>query len=237
MLPVAPFDAAKSIFAGLSVIQLKLAPVISGVAAEADTDVITKAGHTLVNGQILQFVSGTGFTGLVAGTNYFVRDANQGAGTFKLAATKTGAAIDITLDGTVGIFQPVHVFEVAKLEDDPSQSVKELKRPDAQGRLRSVRTVETEVMEKFTFDLQELKRVLELFDGKMRGRKEGTCTLWIPDPDDATGKVALKSQDDFAVVVSRDGKITYGNSEFSQTVIKIESQEAADISWTADGDA
>lgn len=235
-LPSAPFDAAKSIFAGLSVIQLKLLPQLTGVTATAATDVIAKAGHTFVDDQMVQFVSGTGFTGLVAGTNYFVRDVVAGV-SFKLAATKGGAVVDITVDGTVGVFAPVSVFEVDQLDDDPEQQVKQLKRPDAQGRLRPVRTVESEAAEKWTYNLQELKRVLELFGGKMRGRKDGTATMWIPDPDDATGTVALKSQDDFAVTVSREGKITYGNSDFSKTTIKVESRESDDITWTADAAA
>lgn len=232
MLPSAPFDAAKSIFAGLSVIQLKLLPQLTGVIAATDT--VTKAGHTLQNGQMLQFVSGTGFTGLVAGTNYFV--TNAATDTFKLAATKGGAAL---APGTssAGVFAPVSVFEVDQLDDDPEQSVKQLKRPDAKGVLRPARTVQTEAAEKWTFALQEVKRVLEIFGGKMRGRKTGTATIWVPDTDDTTGLVAMKSQTDFAVTVSRDGKITYGNSDFSKTTIRVESEEADDITWTADAAA
>lgn len=232
-LPTAPFDATKSIFAGLSVIQLKLLPQLTGVTAA--TTVISKAGHTLVTGQLVQFVSGTGFTGLVAGTNYFVRDVVAGV-SFGLAATKGGAAIAVGTS-TVGVFAPVSVFEVATLDDDPEQEVKYLKRPDAKGKLRTARSVETSATEKWMFALDEVKRLLEVFDGKLRGRKSATCTMWIPDPDDAAGTVALKSQADFPCTVSRDGKLTFGGSEFSKSSIKLESTHTDDVSWTADAAA
>lgn len=229
-LPSAPFDAAKSIFAGLSVIQLKLLPQLSGVTAATDT--LTKVAHGLQVGQLVQFVSGTGFTGLVAGTNYFVVAAPS-ADTFKLAATKAGAAIAVGTS-TDGVFAPVAVFEVEQLDDDPEQEEKELQRPDAAGVLRTVRTVQTKSVEKFTFGLSEVKRLLEIFGGALSGRVNGTATIWIPDPDDASGKVSLKSEDDFACVITRDGKLTFGNSDFSKASIRLKSLKTGPIAWTAD---
>lgn len=75
---------------------------LTGVAAEESDDTLTKASHGLSNGTALFFLGGTGFTGLTVGRRYFVRDADTN--TFKLAATSGGSAIDITLDGSAGIF-------------------------------------------------------------------------------------------------------------------------------------
>ncbi len=60
-LPSAPFDPAQSIFNGLSVIQLKLTPSVSGFTAATDT--VTKTAHGYTVGQGLVFKSGTGWTG------------------------------------------------------------------------------------------------------------------------------------------------------------------------------
>ena len=232
-LPTAPFDATKSIFAGLSVIQLKLLPQLTGVTAA--TSVISKAGHTLVADQLVQYVAGTGFTGLVAGTNYFVRDVVAGV-SFGLSATKGGAAIAVGTS-TVGVFAPVSVFEVSDLSDSPEQETKYLDRPDAQGVLRHARGVETKAFEKWMFGLDEVKRLLEVFSGSLRGRKNATCTLWIPDPDQTAGTVALKSEADFSVVVSRDGDLKFGGQEFSKATIKVESLKSGNVTWTADAAA
>jgi len=232
-LPTAPFDATKSIFAGLTVVQLKLLPQVTGVTAA--TTVITKVAHGLLVGQLVQFVSGTGFTGLVAGTNYFVVAAPD-ADTFSVSATKGGSAIAVGTS-TVGVFQPVSVFEVADLTDDPEQETKSLERPDAAGVLRKVRTVETKANEKWTFGLDEVKRLLEVFSGSLRGRKNATCTLWVPDPDDAANTVALKSETDFSCTITRDGSMKFGSQEFSKAAIKIESNKLGNVTWTADAAA
>lgn len=126
------------------------------------------------------------------------------------------------------------VFEAAQIDDDPEQEVKYLDRPNKKGQMRHARSVETKANEKWTFGLDEVKRLTTLFGGKLRGRIKGTCTLWIPDTDDETGKIALKSQDAFKCVLSRDGKVQFGGGEFSKATIKIESEEADDITWTKD---
>lgn len=126
------------------------------------------------------------------------------------------------------------VYEAAKLDDDPDQEFKPLSRPDSHGVVRPVRTVRTKAGEKWVFDLDEVKRLLEIFNGALIGGVEATCTLWIPDVDDATGTVALKSEEDFPCFVTRDGKMSHGGGEFSKAVIKIESRKAGDVTWTAD---
>ena len=235
-LPSAPFNPAKSLFNGLSVIQLKLSPALSSVTATATTDTFGKTAHGLVAGQGVIFVSGTGVAGLVAGTTYYVQavDANS----FKLtAASGATAAVDITTDGTAIVLQPVLVFEAEKLEDDPQHDAKPLMRADATGVTRPVRIVRTKGAEKWTFDLIELKRLLEISGGPLNFRKTGTATLWIPDVTDPSGTVALKSEADFAVSVSRGEKITYGGGDFSKTTIVLESLKAGDVTWSIDAAA
>lgn len=81
---------------------------LTGVTAEADDEIVTKVGHGLNTGDPLTYTSGTGFTGLTAGTGYFV--IRLGADTFKLATTQAnaiaGTAINITADGSSGVFTP-----------------------------------------------------------------------------------------------------------------------------------
>lgn len=80
---------------------------LSAVTAEADDDLITKAAHGLVTGDPVTFISGTGFTGLTAGTRYWAITASSS--TFKVATSYSnaiaGTAIDITADGSSGVFQ------------------------------------------------------------------------------------------------------------------------------------
>ena len=68
--------------------------------ANSTTDVLTSVGNLLSDGDEVTVVNTGGAlpAPLVAGTSYFVRD--KSGGTFKLAATAGGAAIDITTDGT-----------------------------------------------------------------------------------------------------------------------------------------
>lgn len=235
-LPTAPFDAAKSIFAGRSVIQLKLLPAVSSVAAEADDDIFTKVAHGFTDGQQVLFVSGTGFTGITAGTAYYVRDVT--ADTFKLAATVGGVAINLTLDGSVGVFQPVLVFESRKLDHKDNREFKTIERPDTNGVLRPVRKVCVKGAEEFMYELDEAKRlVTDLFSGALSGIKEGTATIWEPDPSDASGKVALKSDTDFSCDITRDGDIKFGDSDFTKVQIKISSRKSGDVLFTADATA
>jgi hypothetical protein len=228
-LPRSPFDPAQSIYAGLSIVQLKILPQLTSVTGATDT--LTKTAHGLQVGQIVQYVSGTGFTGLAAATNYFVVFAD--ANTFKLSATKGGTAISVGTS-SAGVFQPVSVFEAQQLDDDPEQEVKYLDRPDITGELHHARSVVIKGFEKWTFGLDEVKRLLEIFSGSLRGRKTATCTLWIPDPDDASGKCSLVSETDFSCVVTRDGKISHGAGDFSKTSIKIESMKVGNLTWTKD---
>lgn len=71
---------------------------VAFVAAADDT--LTRAAHTFADKQTVRVIALEGLpipTGLAANTTYYVRDA--GASTIKLAATESGAAIDITAAG------------------------------------------------------------------------------------------------------------------------------------------
>ena len=126
------------------------------------------------------------------------------------------------------------VFESRLLTSKIEQEEKSIERPDAKGVLRKVRTVLTKQVESFTFEVDELKRILPIFGGSLGGRVTGVATFWLPDPNDAAGKVAMKSEVGFACTVTRDGDVKFGDSDFSKATIKIESNKAGAITWTAD---
>jgi hypothetical protein len=233
-LPTAPFNTAKSIFAGKSVIQLKIAPALSGVTA-ATTVITTLAAHGLSIGQQVIFVSGTGFTGLTAGLTYYVVLVPLTT-TFSVSATSGGSAIAVGTS-SAGVFQPIVIFESRLLNSKPTQEVKKLQRPDAAGVLRTVRQVRTSSEESFTYEMDEGKRLLEIFSGALSGFVTATCTLWLPDPADSTGNVALKSETDFTCTVTGDGDTKFGDSDFTKPSIMITSTKAGAITWTADGAA
>jgi hypothetical protein len=231
-LPSAPFDPANSIYGGLAIIQLIITPNLTGIAAEADDDIFTLEAHGLTAGQALRFESGTGFTGLTAGTTYYVRDVL--ANTFKLSATYGGTAIDITLDGTAGVFAKLFIFESKMLEDSGSDEMKALEWPDAKGVVRPRRMIRSKSAESFKFESPEIKKLLPLFGGATKGRKNGLCTLWIPDPDDADSVCALKSETDFPCTIKRDGTLTHGNSDYSNATLIVDSLKNGEVLWDAD---
>ncbi len=68
----------------------------TGTTGVASTDVLTKATHGLVDGDVIVFTSLTGGTGLKTLKPYYVRDMS--GDTFKLAGLSGGAALDFTTD-------------------------------------------------------------------------------------------------------------------------------------------
>lgn len=68
-------------------------------AAIASTDLITATAHGLTAGSRIKITALTGGTGLVQGTTYYVV-APVATDTFKVSATKNGAAINITADSS-----------------------------------------------------------------------------------------------------------------------------------------
>lgn len=236
-LPPAPFNVKDSLFAGLAVILMQLDEPVTGVTGVASTGVLSKPATTFRDGQQLRYVSGTGGSGLTAGDIVFVRDA--AAGTFKLTAENDdgtlGTAIALGSDLSAATFQPIIVIEATELDDDPTSEVKNLPRPNRKGKLYNARSVETKSEEKYTFGMDDVKRLPEIFGGKMSGRRTGTAQIWLPDVDDAENVCALVSQE-FQCTVMRDGKVSHGKSEFSKSTIKIESNEQELLDWDVDAD-
>lgn len=230
-LPTAPFNAAKSIYAGKKVIQVVLATGATAAAtATASGSTITAAAHGFAVGKLVQFVSGTGFTGLTAGTNYYVVTADTG--TFSLSATKGGTAITITADGSAGVFAPVEVFESNTLKEGGTESYEDFKRYGTDGVPRTKRKVISESVNKVSWEVDEAKRLLDIFNGRMSGLAVASgVTIWVRDPDDASGKCALKSST-FAANITRDGEVTMDKKVI--TTLMAESTEDTPITYTAD---
>jgi hypothetical protein len=234
-VPLAPIDATKTLFAGHSVLMLTLVAALTAATAAIGTDVTSASPHGLANNQAVTFVSGTGFTGLTAGTLYYatVVDATK----FKLSATPGGAAISITAAGSAGVFQPYTVLKSKVVDHDIDQKTEQLKAPDDNGVLRTVAEVLTEQTETFKFEVLEAKRLPDWFAGGLAGQLTGkTCQIWSRDPRDASGKVALKSEA-FPCSIIRDGGLKLGDGTFSKATLKITSNKEGVVIFTPDATA
>lgn len=151
---------------------------VTDVTATAADDVLTKAAHAFKDGDRVTFVSGTGFTGLVVGTKYFVRDAATNS--FKLAATAGGVAINITVDGSVGVFQraenligfagaPDSTIYVGRPPKNPEDLLPGAKFPGLIGYVQEPRTKFTVMVNQWIgTDLKVYNRLLWL-DGYAKG--------------------------------------------------------------------
>lgn len=76
------------------------------VTADTGTEILTAAaGHDFRKGQVVRFqTAGTLPTGISAATDYYVLDPDNEQGTFRVSATATGAAVNITGAGSGDIF-------------------------------------------------------------------------------------------------------------------------------------
>lgn len=230
-LPTAPFNAAKSIYAGKKIIQVVLTTgSITGATAAASSATITAAAHDFVVGDMVQFVSGTGFTGLTAGTNYFVTAA--ATGTFEVSATKGGTAIKISAEGSAGVFAPVEVFESNTLKEGGNDTFEDFKRYGTDGVQRTKRKVLSESSNEISWEVDEAKRLLDIFGGRMNGLAVARgVTVWVQDPNDATGKCALKSTE-FPANITRDGDVTMEKKVVA--TLKAENTGDTPITYTPD---
>ena len=230
-LPTAPFNAAKSIYAGKKIIQVVLTTgSITGATSAGSSATITAAAHGFVVGDMVQFVSGTGFTGLNAGTNYFV--TASATGTFEVSATKGGTAITITAEGSAGVFAPVEVFESNTLKEGGNDTFEDFKRYGTDGVQRTKRKVLSESSNEISWEVDEAKRLLDIFGGRMNGLAVARgVTVWVQDPDDATGKCALKSTE-FPANITRDGEVTMEKKVVA--TLKAENTGDTPITYTPD---
>lgn len=229
MIPPADFDTLKTLYSGQQIIVLNVHGRLAGATGAMATDLISLADHPFVDGMLVTFVSGTGFTGLVAGDTYVARDVVAGV-SFKLSKTEGGAAVDITADGTVGVFARATVFASEEIDEGGNQDVARLKLPGRDGVIRTRRSAFKEDSEEYTYPTPEVRRLLEIYDGAKRGRKVGYCRIYEPDIDDAAGFCALVS-DWFACEVTREGNTKTGGGDFSKSSLKILSTESAAVQW------
>ena len=227
-LPTAPFVSDKSVFTTLAIFKLALDAALTGVTSATDT--ITKTAHGLAVGDAVDYVSGTGFTGLDAGSTYYVVTAAD-ADTFKLSETRGGSAISVGTS-SAGVFQPVQIFASKKSKNKAGDEMKYLERPDVNGTVRRLRSARTKAQDSFNCYVDEVKRLPDVFAGAMAGRRTGTCTIYIPDIDDADGFVSQKSED-FTCTVTREGDIDYGE-DFTSATLLVESNEDHDLQWEND---
>jgi len=232
-LPTAAFNSAKSIVAAKKVIQFVLdTGGTTAATASGSGSTIADATHTFIEGQLIQYVSGTGFTGLTAGTNYFVRDV-VAATSFAVAATLGGAAISITVAGSAGVFRPCEVFESKMAKHNASEKYDSFKRYASNGVLRDVggKYID-ERIEKVSWEIDEAKRLLTLFGGKLSGLATGKVTMWVRDPRDASGKTALTTSA-FQADVTRDADITFDKQVIA--MVTAESKDDDLVTFTPDG--
>jgi hypothetical protein len=89
---------------------------LTGVTSSDSTETLTLAGHGLVSGELIRFVSGVGFGDFVADTSYFVSvvDADQ----FRVSLTRGGSFLNILTDGTDGVFERTNTQGALKLVTD-----------------------------------------------------------------------------------------------------------------------
>jgi len=117
---------------------------------------------------------------------------------------------------------------------DPTAELGRLMAPGASnGPAYTARVWQKSIGELFKVETEEVEKVRALL-GSYVGLKSGTCTIYIRDPDDATGTVAYKS-DDFACAIYRDpSTISLGGDAAAKVTLVIESNKDGAIAWDDD---
>lgn len=119
---------------------------------------------------------------------------------------------------------------------DPTLELGRNQAPGAGGApARTARVWEKSIAEIVKFETDEIEKVRALL-GSFVGKKDGTCTLYVRDPDDAANKVAYKS-DDFPCAIYRDpATIRFSGDNPSTVTLMIESTKDGAIAWVKDAD-
>lgn len=229
MLPAADFDVLKTLYSGQQIIVLNVHGELSGATGAEATDVISLADHPFTDGMSVTYVSGTGFTGLTVGDTYVARDVVAGV-SFKLAKSVGGAAVDFTAAGSAGVFARATVFASEEIDEGGEQEVARLNLPGRDGVVRLRRSAMKRDSDEYTYPTPEVRRLLDIFDGKKRGRKVGYARIYEPDIDDADNFCALVS-DRFACEVTREGNSKTGGGDFSRANLKILSTASEAVGW------
>jgi len=228
-LPKAPYETAKAIYAGRSMLRFVRSKTFDGATASTE-GVFTLAEHGLAVGNTLRFKSGTDGSGLTADEIYYVTEVPTDS-TFKLSATHSGAAVTIDTAYTDVVFAKAHCFGLKKVTLKGDLQVDNYQEPDETGVLRTVDQREKSNEETSEFESPETLRKLELFDGKMFGQIEGTVTIFAPDPQrQKAGTIALVSEEDFPCTLASSGDTELGEG-FSKAPLKLTSLKCGGIIW------
>jgi len=190
-LPVAAFDPTKTVIPRKSFLRLIPALPLIAATGTGTTDVFAAASHPLVNGQLVLVSAVTGLTGFTAGVYYVV---NIVAGvSFQLSTTLGGSPSLFTADGSCTVQR---IADLVGKNSNYKQTIEKIMRevPDADGILRPDRIVVIKRMQDFEFETEEIASLAPAFgqttdiSGNLT---DGTAQLYITDPDDASNKVAL----------------------------------------------
>lgn len=233
-IPNFPVDTAKMGSVTRTRIAIKPTDGIKTGATGATTGVISLANHTFVEGDIVEYTSGTGFTGLVAGTFYHVRDVVADT-SFKLAAAAGGEAVALTAVGEAGTFALIIGYETAKADDNSQAPAEDsVEMPDDLGQYYPVLTSYGSAKEAYTFITHEVLRLVKIFRGAMQGTRLGQAKLWMPSAQLAQAGIATPFLESewFPCAVTRGADVTYGDKKASVTTIKISSQKRGAVTWT-----
>ena len=107
---------AVAVFRRAGVEEVVRAAVSLTVTGVASTDVITGSAARLIDGDEVFFSSLTGGAGLSTASVYYAR--NISGATFKIAASRGGAAVNFTSDITAGVMVAGHFGSAEFLADD-----------------------------------------------------------------------------------------------------------------------
>ena len=100
------------------------------------------------------------------------------------------------------------------------------------GPVYTARVWEKSRTEFLKFEVREISKLITLL-GSLTGKKDGTCTAWIRDPDDAASTAALGT-DDFACSIHREGDMRFSEQGEAVTTLVIESRKDGPITFTPD---
>lgn len=240
--PASYLDRTKVVFAAYARTTFEtdafIAAKLTGVTAAGSAATITKTTHGFVTGDRVLYVSGTGFTGLVPGTAYYA--INKTADTFELAETPTATAgITISVAGSDGVFQKVHIFNCEPLTDESgAPELVMLKRRGSDGIEGTVDEEIKSYAAAWSWPLDEAMRLLEIYGGKLNGNVSGYATIAVRDTKDESGKVRMKSERFYASLI-RDGSASFGGGEYTVPKLKLSAKKAdgSQVTWTANATA
>lgn len=223
-LPTAPYNTAKALYAGRSMLRFVRTATFTAAVSEAGT--FDLADHGFENGNTVRFVSGT--AGLTEKEIYYI--VNAAEGTFQLSLTYGGEAVTATV-GATNVFQKAHCIGLKEVTIKNEPEYEEYEEPGSDGINYVVDSRVKVIKQSKEFTLPETLRLLELFDGQLSGMVEGTATMFIPDPQrDAPNTIALVTEEDYPAKLTVGGDIKTGGG-FSAPTLTLKSMKAGAIKY------